>query len=91
MCFWIGQSFFGDDWIYTIAWVETLFISLAQGWFLQDPMVIIVRNNMPVGWWRKRKEKLFAKYGRSSKYQTCEKFFLTPLGWIWGLLRGMAV
>ena len=55
----VAQSAFYDDPVFLVAWIESLFISLIQGWLLQDMIVILVRNNITVG----GKKKLFAKYG----------------------------
>ena len=51
-----------------LTWVQSLGISMGIGWFLQDPVIIIVRNNLS-----------FTKtIIRSKKYQVLEKFVVSP-------------
>ena len=49
-------------------WVQAIFLSFAIGWFIQDPIVIGVRNNL----------KSTKKIIRSRKYQVIEKFVVAP-------------
>ena len=51
-----------------LTWLQSVFISLAIGWFLQDPVVVIVRNNI----------KCTKKRIRSKAYQVVEKFIVQP-------------
>ena len=61
-------SEFEDPTAIGVAWLEALGTSLVIGWFIQDPIVIIVRNNM----------KFTKKIIRSKKYQVIEKFVVQP-------------
>ena len=49
-------------------WLQTIGVSLIVGWTLQDPLIIIVRNNLTC-------TKTII---RSKKYQIIEKFILQP-------------
>ena len=71
------MSIFKDDTIYVVMWVESLGISLVQGWFFQDPFVIIVRNNI----------QFTKKRIRSHRYQVIEKFVLAPCGACWKIVN----
>ena len=51
-----------------LTWLQAILISLATGWFLQDPLVIITRNNM----------SCTKKIIRNKKYQVIEKFIVIP-------------
>ena len=83
MALYIAQSYFQDDDVFVVAWIETMVIGLLQAWLLQDVLVIVLRNNIPTG----TGKKLFAKYGRSKWYQMIEKFLIAPLGLLWSFLR----
>ena len=79
--FYVSQAIFKDDSIYVVMWVEALIISLVQGWFIQDILVIVVRNNV----------KFTKTRIRTAKYQTLEKFFLAPFGLLWALIRSSVI
>ena len=49
-------------------WIQALGISLLTGWLVQDPVVIIIRNNL----------KMTKTIIRSKKYQVLEKFVVQP-------------
>ena len=49
-------------------WLQAIGISLATGWFVQDPVIIIVRNNL----------SCTKTIIRSKKYQFIEKFVVQP-------------
>ena len=58
-------------------WLETLGMSLAQSWAVQDILVIIIRNNVS-----------FLKASvRKIRYQLMEKFFVGPTRQIYEVLR----
>ena len=60
-----------------ILWIETLGMSLAQSWAVQDILVIIIRNNVS-----------FLKASvRKIRYQLMEKFFVGPTRQIYEVLR----
>eukprot|EP00966_Prymnesium_polylepis_P141726 3272679-Prymnesium_polylepis.1 len=50
-------------------WLYSVVTSLAQGWFVFDPTVIVVRNNLSC-----TKTRI-----RTARYQTIEKFVVGPL------------
>ena len=49
-------------------WVQAIFLSFAIGWFIQDPIVITIRNNLNVT----------RTIIRSHKYQVLEKWVIVP-------------
>lgn len=51
-----------------LVWLQAIGISLVIGWFLQDPIIILVRNNM----------NCTKTIIRSKKYQVIEKFVVQP-------------
>ena len=48
---------------------QNVAMALAIGWFIQDPLVILARNNM----------KCTASIVRNKHYQTIEKFVVNPI------------
>ena len=77
----IAQSVFREDREYVIAYVESLAISLLQGWFFWDVVVIVTRNNL----------SCTRTIIKNHRYQTVEKFVLAPLSWFKGLVKGAAL
>ena len=60
-----------------VLWLETLGMSLAQSWAVQDILVIIIRNNVS-----------FLKASvRKIRYQLMEKFFVGPTQQIYEVFR----
>ena len=49
-------------------WLQAIGVSLFIGWFIQDPIIIVVRNNL----------SFTKKIIRSKKYQVLEKFIVQP-------------
>ena len=52
-----------------LTWLQAIGISLVVGWFVQDPLVIVVRNNL----------SCTKAIIRSKKYQVVEKYVLLPV------------
>ena len=76
----VAQGLVMDDRSNTlvIAWFETLALSFGISWFVQDIIVIVVRNNL----------KMTKTSIRDVKYQGLEKFVLAPLAWLKSMLAG---
>ena len=51
-----------------LLWIQAILTSMAIGWFFQDPIIIVVRNNM----------NCTKTIIRSKKYQVLEKFVVQP-------------
>ena len=60
-------------------WLQAIGISLATGWLLQDPVIILVRNNL----------SCTKTIIRSKKYQVIEKFVVQP--WRLGVSYSLAM
>merc|ERR1712217_803236 len=57
-----------------LGWIHSFALSLAIGWLILDPTVIIVRNNV----------NFTKKILKTWKYQVIEKWVIVPLGIIGG-------
>ena len=51
------------------SWIQSVCLSLAWAWAVQDPLVILVRNNL----------KCTKNIVRSKRYQIVEKFVVAPV------------
>ena len=80
----IAQTIFKDDSVYVLAFLESFGISLAQGWFIQDVIVIAVRNNTRC--WPTGKGRV-----RSYRAQVIEKFYLAPLAVIKSVMKAAII
>ena len=68
-CLWIALKVFDVQPHLALEWFQSCSISMGVAWLVQDPLVILARNNL----------RCTAGAIRSSKYQTIEKLVVVPL------------
>ena len=68
-CLWVALKVFDIQPHLALDWVQSCSLSVVIAWGVQDPLVILLRNNL----------RCTAGAIRSTKYQTIEKFIVVPV------------